>query len=396
MDTLILSDLPEWRAEGYMYKMGLEPLLLKQIGRHFKFPRNSSLYAKRLFACVQHDLVDGKPVLRSGAEQTKLLRKICKAIEDRSKTRNTAVINSAEPQQIIFLTRDSFDVEEVFGLRQGNEMKSLMNREDSDINLAQRIANLVFRGLGDTIKEQTVSKNKNNTYSSGGFIFFSKDGMMLTIKFENEIPAGWKFGMPTTKFKDFKYNTRSFPILELKGPRGTHSSKFHMSHDAKEIAENFVRRYHDFPIDLEFKPITKKSFEEEKTKEEDRIKNQRIEKDKQERLKEETEFRNDYLSVAMKKHNIDIPLLPVDEMYYYSVFRFILQSLYKRVEDIHPQNNTALSEDLEYVWSDNTTILPFLVKKYGQEAIDDVKKIFNKIALGKSVWRNVYPWISNS
>jgi hypothetical protein len=390
MDTLVLSDLPEWRAEGLMYKMGMEPMLLRQVGRHFKINKNSSMYGKRLFGCIQYDFVEGKPVLRSGAEQTALLRKICKSVEDRAKNRNTAVINPSEPQQIIFLSRDSFKVEEVFNLRQEGS-GSLMAKKDSDVTLAQRIANLVFRGMDDGIREQTVSKHEKNPRSSGTFEFFSKKGAQLSIKFDNEIPANWTFGQPTTKFKDATVFTRSFPTLEIKGPKGTFSYKFHRSHEAQEIADHFVRMYGSRSEVPDFTPITKKSHEEEKKRAEDersrKISEEQLEKDK----KEEYEFRNDYLSMAMKKYNIKTRLL--DNFWYFKTMRYILQALHRRVEDTHPQNNTALPEDLEYIWSDKTTTSLFLTKKYGQYDMDNVKEIFNKIALGNPVWRSVYPWI---
>jgi hypothetical protein len=268
-----------------------------------------------------------------------------------------------------------------------------MGKKDSDVVLAQRIANYVFGGLGDSIKGQTESKHEKNSRSHGTFLFFSKGGMKLTVSFENEIPRGWKFGMPTTKFKDFKSNTRSFPTLELVGPRGTATRKYSIAQKASEIGDDFVRYYKHQDLDPGFKPTNKKSYEEEKLREEERIKQERMEKDKAERIKEETEFRQDYLSMAMKKHNINIPLLPIEEIHYFSVFRFILQALYHRVNEAHPMQNTALPEDLEYVWSENTSILPYLVKKYGEETINSIKYIFNKIALGNPVWRNVYPWI---
>jgi hypothetical protein len=390
MDTLVLTALPEWRAEGLMHKMGLDPMLLRQVGRHFKLNKNSSIYGKQLFGCIQHDFVNGKPVIRSGAEQTALLRKVCKAVEDRAKNRNTAIINPSEPQQIIFLSRDSFKVEEVFHLRQESS-DNLMAKKDSDVTLAQRIANLVFRGLGDGIKEQTVSKHEKNPRSSGTFEFYSKRGALLSIRFSHQVPAQWSFSQPT-QFKDLKTNTRSFPILELKGSRGTYEHRAVMTNTAQEVADDIVKRYVRQPEDPDFVPITKKSHEEEKQRAEEekrkRISQEQLEQDR----KEEIDFRENYLSMALKKYHIDIPLL--SNFWYFKNMRYILQHLHRRVEDTHPQTNTALPEDLEYIWSNDNTLLPYLVKKYGEEDImDNLKPIFNKIALGNPVWRNVYPWI---
>lgn len=388
MDTLVLSDLPEWKAEKLMHDMGMDPALLKRIGRHFKINKNSSMYAKRLFGCVQYNFVEGKPVLRSGAEQTKLLRKICKAVEDRAKIRNTAVINTSEPQQIIFLSRDSFKVEEVFQLRQETP-SNLMGKKDSDIVLAQRIANLVFRGMGDGIKEQSESKREKNPRSSGTFDFFSKKGAHLSISFSHQIPAKWSFSQPT-QFKSLHSSTRSFPILKINGQRGTYESRAVMSNTAQEVADDFLKYYNRQPENPNFIPITKKSHEEAKQKAEqerrDRIEKELIEEDR----RKEKEFRDDYLIPAMKKLDIDIPLL--GNVNYLRSLEYILRILYKRVDDTHPENTTALPEDLEFVWS-SSPVMPLMVKRFGEEGADNLKEIFNKFALGNSLWRSVYPWI---
>jgi hypothetical protein len=163
-----------------------------------------------------------------------------------------------------------------------------------------------------------------------------------------------------------------------------------MSNTAQEVADDFVKYYNRQAEDQNFIPITKKSHEEAKQKAEkersDRIGKELIEEDR----KKEKEFRDDYLIPAMKKLDIDIPLL--GNVWYLRSLEYILRVLHRRVEDTHPENNTALPEDLEFVWS-SSPVMPLMVKRFGEEGADNLKEIFNKIALGNSVWRNVYPWI---
>lgn len=393
MNTLVLSKMTYDKAASLLRTMGLNPLDLGRVGKHFKLKRNSSLYGRQFFACVQHVFKPGeKPQLRSGAEQTKLLKKVCKVVEDRATTRSTAVINPSEPQQAIFLTRDSLRVEEVFPLRV-ETTDNLMSKTDSDVVLAQRIATQIFMNLGDNIKDQPLTKHNQNEKAnrySRQYDFFSKKGMRLHIKFEAQIPAKWSFSEPT-KFKDMKTNTRSYPVVEIWGPHGRFKSTYSMATKSKEIANDFASRYRQRELDPTFNPLTMKGHQEDVARAEEENKRKAVEEQKQKDLKEEQDFRNDYLLPAMKKEHVNIPLL--DEVRYLSTFQYLLNVLHGRVNDVHPQTNTATEEDLNYVWEKSTVVLKILNRRYNDRTLDHIKILFNKLALGRPVWRRIYPWI---
>lgn len=114
---------------------------------------------------------------RSGEEQSKILLSLgYKAILDEAKRQRKAIINDREPEQIIFLRRDAFDIIESYNLKQKSDyVGSTLHPEDIERKLVAEIA----RGMGDNIKEGPERS------SLGGWSYYwTNKGRRIEVIFE--------------------------------------------------------------------------------------------------------------------------------------------------------------------------------------------------------------------
>jgi hypothetical protein len=145
-------------------------------------------WAKIFFQCLQVDF-DSEPEkkeagmfskermlyrIRGAEEQTNLLVKAgWKAIEDTAKKDSSAIINDREPEQIAFLTRDSFKVLEVFNLT-GKD--NFLVTYDNAKQLGRKWCSQILAIMDDKIKDKY--SDTSNAH------FFSVKGREISITFE--------------------------------------------------------------------------------------------------------------------------------------------------------------------------------------------------------------------
>lgn len=188
----------EWAAKRMLQRMGFSiPDIDEMIWRCKKLFRNSygsvNVWAKTFLSCVQMDVLgfdmdlakqdsSNYPAVRSGAAQTALFRKAgFDAIEDTSTNNKRAIINSREPEQIIFLTRGAFRIREVVSLRPDAHQNKLpsMTSSDPGAELIERpFAQKLAAIMGDKLREGPERSNLN-----GWSFYWTVGGRRIEIDF---------------------------------------------------------------------------------------------------------------------------------------------------------------------------------------------------------------------
>lgn len=190
-NKIIINDLTENQIDSILRKMNLSSSELKYVKKYFKLKGSKSLQ-KAFFLYIQHDISYDTPKLRTGVEQTNLFLKAgIDCIEDKSRNQNTAIINPREPNQIVFLTRNSFEIIETFQLNY-KDMSIYSNKVGEDKQ--KKLANMIFEKFNEKLY-----KSKDNVY-------FSNNGKMLLLDFQisNEHMKDKKIG--EKKHKQYKFN----------------------------------------------------------------------------------------------------------------------------------------------------------------------------------------------
>lgn len=183
------------------------------------FPRaleGGKLLPKLWFALIQMDL--NNPALknpedtnseieyktRDGATQSAILKKLgYDSIEDKSGGKGTGIINQREPEQIVFLTRNSFEVLETIVLR-GNfdgNLETLVIPDYDILNrkIAANIAAILNDKLSsrkDTGEGPTEFKKGYRTGQNFASVFFTIKGREIRITwFQIDIPETRNLGL---------------------------------------------------------------------------------------------------------------------------------------------------------------------------------------------------------
>lgn len=199
--TLVLQNInSESKVENLLNDMGFKPSeitnMLKIVKKKYaKRISGRNKFAKMLMVCVQLRLdlepegEDGMfsksthPV-RSGQEQTKLFLKAgYNAIEDQSKSENSAIINDREPEQIIFLNRGAFKVIDVIRLRGDNRKDSnfIVKNNPNDLPIERKFVSKICEVMDDKIKEGPERANLG-----GWSYYWTKKGRRVEIMFGDE------------------------------------------------------------------------------------------------------------------------------------------------------------------------------------------------------------------
>lgn len=396
--TLHLQHMEEWEAKSLLVKCGVVSYrdeatdLLIKAQKVFKFPRNSAKTARQFFANIQFDLKnkDGDSyVQRSGQEQTNILLKgKMTALLDLATNNNTAVINSAEPHQIVFLSRGGFKIEEIFTLRE-EESSHLMKSNDGNIVIAQKLAAQVFKNINDSIVAQTEDK-KTLTRNMGTFVFFSKNGNQLEIKYNVVVPKDWSFGT-TNKFKDLKFATRYYPTLAINGEKGEVSERYDVGDKIEYIADDFAKKYNSQASIPDFSKNTLQKYKDKTQIIEKERKETYWKKEEEKIKKEEMEFRLHALNPALLKAGMK-QIEESDETMYQKLFTYLLRELYGISREL---NITKINEEsLKKLWEKANITLPILLRKNNknvkQQEIDYLKNIFNHFAIDGQLEMNPY------
>lgn len=203
LQSMTLSDM-----DNIIYRMKLGRYLssskmsvevhLKKIIKKFRYT-GSKAFHKAFMSFVQCKLdEDGMPLdsMISAREQNVRFRLAgYDAIIDNARTVNSAIINNREPTQIIFLARDSFEVETVYTLR-NKEPASIITGKNDDTALYKKIAGLFFKSINDPLVD---SMGKGRFWSKGGI------EMQLTydekLEIRMELMFGTGFNKPHKQYK---------------------------------------------------------------------------------------------------------------------------------------------------------------------------------------------------
>lgn len=229
-----INELTENQASTYLYKMGFHSSDLDYARKKFKF-KGATAVGKSFFAVIQYDLAttdeEGNPTLRDQSEQRRLLLKAgIDAIEDNSRTNKQAVINEREPEQIVFLTSQSFKVVEIFNLHPESK-NSLSYLDPTDRQKRKLVSQLLYTLDGDKIA------------SSDGNSFWSVKGRKVEVSFEITPSHMQNKKLGEKKHKQYKLHDQHFTTLILNSEKGKFGGRY--SADVKfediirEIASNW-------------------------------------------------------------------------------------------------------------------------------------------------------------
>ena len=158
-NPLRFQGMTEYEVRNIAWKLGFNPSTLEAI-RKIEKPQGVNKWAKVLLAVIQknYDVEPetdwGRKVfpVKSGAEQSQLLLKAgFHALIDTSRSNQQAVINDREPEQICFLTRNAFDVIEVFPLRTERDKRSLVSFSPEENLHGRKLVAMILEALGDRL-----------------------------------------------------------------------------------------------------------------------------------------------------------------------------------------------------------------------------------------------------
>lgn len=215
----------------------------------------SNKFAKMFLSTVQLDLtVDPDSIsngvfsgeqanfrTRTGAEQTALFLKAgFDALIDMSKTANNAIMNAREPEQIIFLNRNAFTVEDVFFLRPNAETsKSSMTSVDPD-KLGRPLAAAFALVMGDKISEYAGDKKTREGLDASYNYYWTKFGRRIEIDFERPQSYYTNKNMGEKKHRSDKLSDAYCATIDIVTEYGTIKHKFGSNDTFKEMA-SFVQ-----------------------------------------------------------------------------------------------------------------------------------------------------------
>lgn len=127
---------------------------------------------------IQYDIKKGHK-LRTSKEQREVILKLgYKAIEDTAKTKEQSIINDNEPEQMIFLTRDSFQIVESF-----QHNPSLI--WNTSAKILKKLFGIIKQKSKDKIDNFILQDDEGNQYSDIKNIDEDKNIEKLTIRFDN-------------------------------------------------------------------------------------------------------------------------------------------------------------------------------------------------------------------
>lgn len=299
---LDLQSITQYDAENTLRRMGFSypEDYLKKAKKLFKNRVGRSIQ-KAFFTVVQVDLdktEDKENVfLRSAKEQTNLFLKAgIDTVEDTAKTNKKAVINDREPEQIIFLTRDSFDVVEIFRLSgEGDRVSPTRNIDASKRKLAALIASY--------LDDKIVS---TDTYDK----FWTSKGRRIEVSFER--PQSYYEGkkMGEKRHRESKLHTEHDTKIKVYTEKGLirlqGQSKF--KDFAESVADEFNYRTE---LDLSWEPETRAGYAEKVSQQEAAAKKAYWEAENAKKIQEVLEWDLPTLKQLSKEQNY-----PVDFSYW--------------------------------------------------------------------------------
>lgn len=212
------------------------------------YNETARLNAKAAFLCVQNIFErdnNSKKIIatqRTPLQQNALLIKngyTC--VLDTAKSHKTAVINDREPEQIIFLSKKSFVVVDIFLVGEGSGC-IVVQRRDED--LQKKLAALIFSAMGDKLYQ--YKSNDNLYWSKGGFC------ATVIIMYKN-IDDGLKIGQKRHRASTFG-NLKSISI-KIECDAGVMEYEYDNT-EFVVIATAIASDYRKRPKDTMWKPLS--------------------------------------------------------------------------------------------------------------------------------------------
>lgn len=235
--------------------------VLDDIVKEYNF-KGRNRWGRALLFLIQHDIVDGwfSDKTRSGKEQTELVRKLgYDVVVDRSKSNKTATINDREPEQIIFLSRKSFKVIDIFTLS-GNDITDInTSGKTIDDKFSRKLAAKITVAIGTTISDVVRENFK--------YIVWTKRGEQITINIHNTSSAldankkGLDINMgekPHRYHKDTDSNTATVEVNSIRGKLNATLGEKDKIDDVVSVIE---KQYSSNDVDMDFKPVFKSDYE---------------------------------------------------------------------------------------------------------------------------------------
>ena len=134
---------------------------------------------------TKNTTLDIRSFVLKPAQQTQMFRNLgFNAIEDRASNSKKAAVNAWEPEQIVILDRDAFEIVEVFEL--GKAIKSndefIVNTTDAyEDTFIRRIAAGIAKNMGDSLLSNNAARSNRGGYA----VHYTKNGRRIRIGIEN-------------------------------------------------------------------------------------------------------------------------------------------------------------------------------------------------------------------
>lgn len=402
-NVLNLQDMENWWANSLLNKADIQAYKHMELSQKaFKHSKGRGQIGKQFFHAIQYDLdqppsietrVFSKPQKvykqRSPAEQTALLRKMgIEVLIDMATTPNQAIINSREPNQAIFLTPNSFKIEDVFymGEKEKNAKISRMSFYNDRIlrKLAQKIAEL----MNDKIKERHDRSSKSSPTQE----YFTVKGTVISI---SVLLPSWfidsrKIG--EKKHKEFqKYDPYEVHV-EIYGERGRFKQNYGRIDTFDEIAQRAVADYQNRDLDPNFKPVTLASSKAAELAADEERANRMRQKQRTEVLEREEDYQP-YMQAALNRVNINLKL-STDKLWFANLITFHRSAKPKNISKEELAN--SIDQIIENGWKTYEIIAQgnddlFLSKNDpdSRKLIDFYKQLLLKTNIMQSDWINI-------
>lgn len=226
---------------------------------------STSKVAVTFMALFQWDISDPKePKVRSGAEQTALLRKAgFDAVEDTAKTNKQAAINSREPEQIVFLHRGAFEIIETFSLGQSKSKEGVGISNDP-----QHLGRKLAAQIAEVMNDKLTSDEEERANRNGWGFFWTKGGKQIEIKFSRPESYYKDKKIGEKKHKESKLSSEYFTDINVRTPVGDFSYQIDSDEEFKKGLQRIKEKYLDLLENPKHGETHSKSALKEKDKKE--------------------------------------------------------------------------------------------------------------------------------
>jgi hypothetical protein len=248
--TLRLQFLTESEAGHILYKMGLNRDDMERAAQLWpdRVGKGQGSIGRAFFQAMQMDM-SGLPAqlprmkakrrelantvpVRSGLEQTKLLRKAgFDAIEDSATNQKKAVINDREPEQIAFLHPHAFDVVEIYDLN--------LKTNKEGVGISQELASLkpkLAAKIATAIGDRLADTDRYN-------LFWTKGGREIEIRFDRPASYYENKKLGEKAHKESKLSSPHLVNVVLRSERGDFKPMAMSSELFDNIVDDIASRF---------------------------------------------------------------------------------------------------------------------------------------------------------